>query len=316
MIRISSPNMADQRSYDDANANATVESTNASASAPFPPHFSNKTSDVWFRHSSGTRIDTVTLVAQSLAREYPGLHLTVAPPMNGLSLLGYAQAGHASCRPVAEKPGPSGAFAPVAHSLYVPPPRRLDGELGALAEKLSFGKFEYGWGGHDFVLYVADGRDGTQAYTATVTHYLLSAERAPAEALLLAAGSWANELHGEVWVFDQGRWQKSAELFRSVMGASWANVILDEGMKKAIIDDHVSFFESRGTYARLKVPWKRGVIYHGPPGNGKTISIKATMHMLYARKEPIPTLYVRSLSSVRTSECRYCLILLLRLEIN
>lgn len=32
-------------------------------------------------------------------------------------------------------------------------------------------------------------------------------------------------------------------------------------------------------------------------GNGKTISIKATMHALYERKAPIPTLYVRSLSS-------------------
>lgn len=35
-----------------------------------------------------------------------------------------------------------------------------------------------------------------------------------------------------------------------------------------------------------------------PPGNGKTISIKATMHTLYARKKgPVPTLYVKSLQS-------------------
>lgn len=34
-----------------------------------------------------------------------------------------------------------------------------------------------------------------------------------------------------------------------------------------------------------------------PPGNGKTISIKATMHTLYSRPDPIPTLYVRSLTS-------------------
>lgn len=83
------------------------------------------------------------------------------------------------------------------------------------------------------------------------------------------------------------------------MQAEWANVILAPEMKRALIDDHLAFFAARDTYARLRVPWKRGVIYHGPPGNGKTISIKATMHMLYDLATPVPTLYVRSLSSVR-----------------
>ena len=39
-----------------------------------------------------------------------------------------------------------------------------------------------------------------------------------------------------------------------------------------------------------------------PPGNGKTVSIKATMHTLYSRPEPIPTLYVRSLTSFQGPE--------------
>ncbi|KAI0190240.1 ATPase [Xylaria flabelliformis] len=263
----------------------------------------DRTNDVWFEHSSGKRIDTDTLIAGSLAQQYPSLQLTIAPTRNGLDLLSYAAAGHARCRAIAEKPGAGagegsgGVFSPVAWTLYVPPARRIDGDPGALAQKLNFGKFEYRWRGHDFLVYVVDGRDGTQAYPAVTNHYVLSTEREHAEALLLAAGSWANELHGEVWVFDQGYWQKNAELFRSIMGASWDNVILDSDMKRAIIEDHTSFFDSRDAYARLKVPWKRGIIYHGPPGNGKTISIKATMHMLYDRENPVPTLYVRSLVS-------------------
>nr|GFD61087.1 hypothetical protein [Tanacetum cinerariifolium] len=54
---------------------------------------------------------------------------------------------------------------------------------------------------------------------------------------------------------------------------------------------------------KLKVPWKRGIIYYGPPGNGKTISIKAMMNSLYKRgangdtRMAVPTLYVRTLSS-------------------
>lgn len=67
-------------------------------------------------------------------------------------------------------------------------------------------------------------------------------------------------------------------------------------MKDAIIGDVNTFFDSRDTYEKLKVPWKRGIIYYGPPGNGKTISIKAMMHMLYERKpQNVPTLYVKNL---------------------
>ncbi|KAI0802370.1 ATPase [Xylaria sp. FL0064] len=267
-------------------------------------HSSDRTNRTWFEHSSAKRINTDTVIAQSLTAQYPGLDLLIAPKNNGLDLVAYASAGNARCWPITESASASawttaknGVFAPVEWTEYMPPARRIDGDLGTLRSLLRFAKFAYSWEGHDFIVYVVDGRDGAEPYGGSTNHYVLCAEPVRAENLILAAGSWANELHGEVWVFDQGFWRKSAELYQSIQGASWDNVILDEGMKKAIIDDHVSFFESRGTYARLKVPWKRGIIYHGPPGNGKTISIKATMHMLYDRKKPIPTLYVRSLVS-------------------
>jgi transitional endoplasmic reticulum ATPase len=287
----------------------------------------DKTNDAWFEHSSAKRVNTDVVIAQSLRAQYPGLQLTIATNNNGLDLLRYAQAGHATYRPIVENQASTanssgngngdsqestgeatagnGVFSPVSWTIYFPPRRRIDGDPGNLAEQLNFGKFEYSWQGHDFLLYMVDGRDGTYPYGVTRNQYLLSTERKHANALLLAAGSWANELHGEVWVFDQGYWQKSAELFRSILSAEWDHVILDADMKKAIIEDHLSFFESRETYARLKVPWKRGIIYYGPPGNGKTISIKATMHMLNERKNPIPTLYVRSLVSVSTSPTRF-----------
>ncbi|KAI0147217.1 ATPase [Xylariaceae sp. FL1272] len=281
---------------------ASNEAQRGPASEPSPQEHDDATNEAWFAHSSARRTNTDVVIAKALSRQYPNLQLVIAPPLSGLSLLNYAQAGHASCTPIEGKLGHAGGFSPVTWTVYTPPRSRLDGSSGALGEKVNFGKFAYKWQGHDFILYIADGRDGNYPYGATNNHYLLSTERHHADALLLAAGSWGNELHDEVWVFDQGRWQKNADLYHSIIGASWDNVILDPDMKKSIIDDHLSFFKSRDTYTRLKVPWKRGIIYHGPPGNGKTISIKATMRMLSLLKDPVPTLYVRTLSSFAPPE--------------
>lgn len=41
------------------------------------------------------------------------------------------------------------------------------------------------------------------------------------------------------------------------------------------------------------MPWKRGVIFDGPPRNGKTILIKAITYILY-QQSPHPALYVKS----------------------
>jgi hypothetical protein len=267
--------------------------------SPKPPPDIKSTSDEitrqFFRHSSAKRVNTDATIAKALKTEYPSLQLVIVPSF-GIDLLSYASAGHASATAVdhADDELPSSLM----WKVYVAPGRRIDGSPGSLAQDVLFAKFLYKWRGTEFILYIVDGRDGTGPYPSVRNHYILTTDTAKADALVIAAGQWSNELHEEVWVWDSGHWTKSAELYHSIRKASWDAVILDEGMKKAIIDDHQSFFDSRDTYARLKVPWKRGLIYHGPPGNGKTISIKAMMHTLYDRKDPVPALYVRSFSSV------------------
>jgi transitional endoplasmic reticulum ATPase len=77
---------------------------------------------------------------------------------------------------------------------------------------------------------------------------------------------------------------------------------LDPGMKKDLKSVSRRFFDSKDVYGDLGVPWKRGLIFYGPAGNGKTISIKALMHTLASRKDSIPTLYVKSAS--RTMDIR------------
>ena len=59
-------------------------------------------------------------------------------------------------------------------------------------------------------------------------------------------------------------------------------------------------YKGRDVYKDLGVPWKRGIIFHGPPGNGKTVSIKALMNQIsekFKGEENVSLLYVRSASN-------------------
>ncbi|KAK4202761.1 hypothetical protein QBC40DRAFT_320574 [Triangularia verruculosa] len=115
------------------------------------------------------------------------------------------------------------------------------------------------------------------------------------DALILTAGKWTKEMHDEIWVFDNQQWKKDKELYRSVQGASWHDVILDPTIKSSLAHDVESFFGNQSLYKTLRVPWKRGVIPHGVPGNGKTVSIKAIINSLVSRKPPVSTMYIKSL---------------------
>lgn len=249
----------------------------------------NDTSRRFFEHSSADRINTDATIVDNIRQEYPDLHLTVAPSRT-CNLLAYAAAGHAGIAPI------DNARDRLQWRSYYSPTNRLNGP-GILADSVKFGKYLLDWKNKEFVVYIVEGRDGSSPYGITNNQYILSSAVDATNTLLIDAGYWTNTLHSEVWVFDGGYWQKSKELFDSVMKSSWEDVILDPDMKDSIRGDVNNFFDSRETYEKYKVPWKRGEIFYGPPGNGKTISIKAIMHSLYARNDPIPTLYVRSLSS-------------------
>jgi len=100
---------------------------------------------------------------------------------------------------------------------------------------------------------------------------------------------WWSEIRGEVLVFDGGCWEKSAELHDAIQGVTLDSLILAGALKQQIRDDFERFFAAREHYERYGVPWKRGVLFVGPPGNGKTHAVKALVNWLGR-----PCLYVRS----------------------
>jgi transitional endoplasmic reticulum ATPase len=216
----------------------------------------------------------------------PEMIVTSIPAFN-VNLRAFAASGYATC----ELDTSTDSFA--SWRGYVAPAVRSDS--GQLGEKIHFAKYRYQWSAEDFIL-----------YTIGNVQYVLKERVGSEEALgpshvtdklILTVGEWQSSgLNQTVLVYD-GYWQRSRDMWLAVQKANWEKVILDETMKSELTSVVDKFFDSRDVYEDLGVPWKRGLIFGGEPGNGKTISIKALMHtLLFERPDgnPIPTLYVRN----------------------
>jgi hypothetical protein len=94
-------------------------------------------------------------------------------------------------------------------------------------------------------------------FTLKVQYFLLhEGPSGPARELLLKAGIWSDELHNEIWVFNQGWWYKDHALWTAIQAADWKDVILKDEFKKSVQKDVYGFFSSEAIYKELAIPWK------------------------------------------------------------
>jgi hypothetical protein len=168
-----------------------------------------------------------------------------------------------------------------------------DAHQQAIERRIVNGWFRVDWQGHSFDLLLL--------YESPMCHetiaWIVAPDAALAERFFRAVCAWSSTVHDEVLVFEDGYWRKSDELFSAIRAATWDTLILPAALNQQIRADLTGFFAARETYARYGVPWKRGVVLIGPPGNGKTHAVKALVNMLGK-----PCLYVKSIDADRTHE--------------
>ena len=210
-------------------------------------------------------------VSRELAELFPGCAIVEASACP-FGLERYAEAG--LCRL---------ALSPQTHS-------RLEthwyGAEHGLSESLDGGCYQVQWQGDSLEVFLLSWVEG---YGKQQKCWIIAEAKETAQALYQSVCEWNAEVRGEVLVFDGGGWQKSQELYQSIKSATFDSLILPRELKQEIQSDFAQFFASREVYARYQVPWKRGVLLLGTPGNGKTHTVKALINQLGQ-----PCLYVKS----------------------
>jgi hypothetical protein len=149
--------------------------------------------------------------------------------------------------------------------------------------------FEVTWESHALAVARAE---WTQGFDRVTRHWVVADDRATAEAFAVAVSAYCNAPHDAVLVFDGRCWTRSRALWDEVQASSFEDLVLADGLAEEIREDFATFMAARDEYARYGVPWKRGVLFVGPPGNGKTHCLRATVRFL-----GVPCLYVQSLKA-------------------
>lgn len=129
--------------------------------------------------------------------------------------------------------------------------------------------------------------------------WLLAETMAQAEAFFGAVGTYNSDVGETILVFQDGYWQKSRELYLAIKHSTFDNLVLGGSLKQDLYNDLAAFFQAKAIYTQANIPWKRGVVLIGPPGNGKTHAVKALINALGQ-----DCLYVKSFSAENVDDHR------------
>lgn len=114
---------------------------------------------------------------------------------------------------------------------------------------------------------------GDKAYAESYTLIFLTSRRRIVDEFFASMKSRWDVARDEVEIFAfiNGDWNRLTGVSKRAMDS----VIIPNGDADSVLRDVENFLESEDTYVSLGVPYRRGYLLEGPPGNGKSSLVRA-----------------------------------------
>ncbi len=129
------------------------------------------------------------------------------------------------------------------------------------------------------------------------TWFIIADSEDAAKGFFSLVSDFHSQIRGEILVFSRGCWSSSRSLYEAVHQSKLDDLVLAKKLKEQIVEDLELFLSQEEAYLRYRIPYKRGALFLGPPGNGKTHLIRAL-----ASHFRITCLYVKSFESQMGSQ--------------
>jgi hypothetical protein len=129
-------------------------------------------------------------------------------------------------------------------------------------------------------------------YDRETCHWIIADTPEIARAFATEVADFCSLPPAAALVFANGCWDHDEAAFAAIQQARKDDLILPPEFLERILGDARHFLNSRSMYAQYGLPYKRGLLFAGPPGNGKTACLRVLL-----REVKLPILIVRSFAS-------------------